>query len=297
MPSLAHSINSTDRLGVMLLFAVIVHAILILGIAFDIGSPKKEISNKALDIIVVRNTPPQKNKDKPDFLAQQSNQGGGESEQKKRLTALPSKPTIKPEPVKKVEKKQVRKEKPVPVKKVIVAQKAPVKKKVAPKTVQKKVKKPEKPKKISMDQLLSSTQAEIEQLTAEIDLRRQTESRKPRRKFINSSTQEYKYAAYLAAWRKKVESIGNLNYPEEAKRRKIYGNILMTVVLQPNGSVKKITIRRSSGHKLLDDAAVRIVRLAAPFSPFPANIRKETDELVITRTWQFVSGNRLFSKQ
>ena len=57
-----------------------------------------------------------------------------------------------------------------------------------------------------------------------------------------------------------------------------------------------IRLTRSSGHALLDDAAIRIVRLAAPYAPFPKEIREETDILEITRTWQFLSTNRLFSR-
>lgn len=239
----------------------------------------------------MRNTPPQDKVEKADFLAQQSQQGGGELEEKKRQTAKPAEPTLAPKPVKQVEAAPTPPAPAVTEKKILV-QKQAQKQKAAPKP-KPEVKK--KPRKVTMQQLLASTQTEIELLTAEIDTRTQRQSKKPRRKFINSSTQEYKYAAYLTAWRKKVENIGNLNYPEEAKKRKIYGNILLTVVLKPSGEVGSINIRKSSGHKILDDAAVRIVRLASPFAPFPENIRRETDELVITRTWQFVSGNRLFS--
>lgn len=293
MSSLAHSINSSDRLGMMLLVALVIHAIIILGVVFDVVNPQQENSEKALDIIVVRNPIVEKNDQEVDFLAQQSQKGGGELEEKKRLTSEPTKPTLKPEPKKQVEASPTPPAQSAPENKVLVQKKAP-RKKVAAKP---KPKVEKQSKTISMDQLLASTQTEIDLLTAEIDFRKQTQSKKPRRKFINSSTQEYKYASYLTAWRKKVESIGNLNYPEEAKKKKIYGNILMTVILKPDGKVSSIKIRKSSGHKLLDDAAIRIVNLASPFAPFPKNIRQETDELVITRTWQFVSGNKLFSKQ
>jgi len=275
----------------MLLVAVIIHIILILGVVFDVADDRPENSEKALDIIVVRNPISEKNKEKADFLAQQAQQGGGELEEKKRLTAEPTQPTIKPEPQKKQEAIPTPPAASAPEQKVLVQKQAEKKKSV----IKPRPKVKNKPKQIDMQQLLASTQTEIDLLTAEIDSRKQLQSKKPRRKYISSSTQEYKYASYLTAWRKKVENIGNLNYPEEAKRKKIYGNILLTVVLKPDGSVRSIRIRKSSGHQILDDAAVRIVRLAAPFAPFPKNIREETDELVITRTWQFVSGNRLFS--
>jgi protein TonB len=91
----------------------------------------------------------------------------------------------------------------------------------------------------------------------------------------------------MDAWRAKVEAIGNLNYPEEAKRRHLTGNLLLDVALNPDGTVNGISLRRSSGHKTLDDAAIRIVELAAPFAPFPPEVRADIDVLHITRTWKF----------
>jgi len=148
----------------------------------------------------------------------------------------------------------------------------------------------------SASELLAATRVEAARISAELERRTELHARRPRRKRISASTQEYKYAAYLEAWRRKVERIGNLNYPEEAKRQKLYGNLVLTVVLRPDGSVDGIRLARSSGHKLLDDEAARIVRLAAPFAPFPEEIRAETDILEITRTWQFLSNNQLFSQ-
>ncbi|HHH39033.1 MAG TPA: energy transducer TonB, partial [Sedimenticola sp.] len=147
-------------------------------------------------------------------------------------------------------------------------------------------------------QLLASTGEEISRLTAEISNRNQAFARRrpERHKWVTASTQEYKYASYLDAWRRKVERIGNLNYPDEAKRRRLYGNLVLHVAVRADGTVKEINIKRSSGHKLLDDAAIRIVRLAAPFAPFPADIRREIEVMDIVRTWQFRSNNQLFSR-
>ena len=94
-----------------------------------------------------------------------------------------------------------------------------------------------------------------------------------------------------------MERIGNLNYPEAAKRQKLYGALILHVAVRADGSIEQIRLLRSSGHKALDDAAIRIVRLAAPFAPFPPGIRKKVDVLDITRTWQFRNGNQLFSSQ
>lgn len=128
---------------------------------------------------------------------------------------------------------------------------------------------------------------------AEAEARPETSLAGPRRKFISASSREYKYAAYMEAWRAKVERVGNLNYPEEARQRGLSGNLVLDVALSPDGNIHQITVRRSSGHKILDEAAIRIVELAAPYAPFPPSIRADTDLLHITRTWQFLH-NREF---
>ena len=94
----------------------------------------------------------------------------------------------------------------------------------------------------------------------------------------------------MEAWRAKVERIGNINYPDEARQRELSGSLLLDVSIRPDGSVIEIVVRRTSGHKVLDDAAVRIVELAAPFAPFPSDIAREVDILHVTRTWRFVNN-------
>ncbi len=115
----------------------------------------------------------------------------------------------------------------------------------------------------------------------------------PRKTFIGARTQEYRFAQYVEDWRIKVERIGNLNYPEAARQKKIYGSLQLTVSIRANGSVESVQISRSSGQPILDAAAQRIVRLAAPFPPFPPDIRKDTDVLSITRTWTFTQADTL----
>lgn len=133
-------------------------------------------------------------------------------------------------------------------------------------------------------------------LSAEIDRRLQAYAKRPKRKWITARTREHKYAAYMEAWRQKVERVGNLNYPDEARRANLSGNLLLDVALRPDGSVDEIILRRSSGKKVLDDAAIRIVNLASPFARFPKSIAEETDILHVERTWQFLSGNRFSSR-
>jgi periplasmic protein TonB len=119
-------------------------------------------------------------------------------------------------------------------------------------------------------------------------------NKRPRKAFVGARATEVRYALYVEDWRQKIERIGNLNYPESA-RGKIYGSLRLTVSINADGSLAAMDLERSSGYKILDAAAQRIVRLAAPYAKFPADIRKDTDILVITRTWHFARGDRVFS--
>jgi len=115
---------------------------------------------------------------------------------------------------------------------------------------------------------------------------------RPRRQFVGARAQEFRFARYVDDWRSKIERVGNLNYPDEARRQKLYGTLLLTVSIRRDGSVESIEVNRSSGFKLLDQAAIRIVELAAPFASFPPDIAKDTDILAITRTWSFSAGDQ-----
>jgi len=119
---------------------------------------------------------------------------------------------------------------------------------------------------------------------------------RPKRKFFSSRVKEYRFAAYIESWRQKVEKYGNMNYPEEAKTQKLYGQLLMTVSIRADGSLESVEINRSSGQKILDEAAQRIVKDVAPYSPFPENISKDTDIISITRTWTFTREDTLASQ-
>jgi protein TonB len=142
------------------------------------------------------------------------------------------------------------------------------------------------PKAINSTDLVAKSLATA-RLEAEISKEWESYQKRPKRKFIGSRAREYRYAAYVEAWRQKVEKIGNLNYPEEAKANKLYGQLRMTVSIRADGSLENIEINQSSGHKVLDDAARRIVELAAPYAVFSEDIRKDVDVLSITRTWTF----------
>jgi periplasmic protein TonB len=137
---------------------------------------------------------------------------------------------------------------------------------------------------------------EIERLEAQIRREYQSYQERPKRKFVGARAQEYRFAQYVDNWRQKIERVGNLNYPEEAKTRKLYGSLQLTVAIKANGEVETVEVNRSSGHKILDQAAIRIVRLAAPFERFPDNIRVDTDILHITRTWTFTRSDQVVAE-
>jgi protein TonB len=149
----------------------------------------------------------------------------------------------------------------------------------------------ETPRTVSGYDLVDSSVAMV-RMDASIDRSLSEAAQRPRRAFVGARTQEYRYAQYVEDWRQKIERVGTLNYPDAA-RGKIYGTLVLTVIIRADGSVEAVEINRSSGHKVLDEAARRIVELAAPYAAFPPDIRRDTDILEITRTWKFEQGDQL----
>ncbi len=289
--------TARDRLRLSLLFAVALHAGLILGVS--LGGVNTKPARTALPTIEIRlvesrsDTAPKK----PDYLAQANQDGGGMSQAPEEpLTSPP--PSSPPPPAPPPEPEPAPAPKPAPPpEETVMTQAVSPKKTVVPQTKPKPVPAPEAsvPAPPSAAALINRSM-EIASLSAQVAESAQDYAQRPRQKFISARTQEYKYASYMEAWRAKVERIGNLNYPDEARRRNLSGSLILDVALNPDGSINNITLRRSSGEKVLDDAAIRIVKLAAPYGPFSADIKKETDILHITRTWQFLPDNRLLSK-
>lgn len=139
---------------------------------------------------------------------------------------------------------------------------------------------------------------EIARLEAQTSLDYEAYQKRPKRKFVGARTKEYRFARYVEDWRFKVERVGNLNYPEAARRDKLYGNLQLTVGIRSDGSLESVELNRSSGKKVLDEAAIRIVNLAGldGFAPFPPEISRDTDILHITRTWVFTRSDELMSE-
>lgn len=147
-------------------------------------------------------------------------------------------------------------------------------------------------KSLDREALLAAS-LEMDRLQAQIDKQQEEYQKRPKRKFVGARTKEYRFAMYVESWRQKVERIGNMNYPEAAKADKVYGQLRMTVSIKSDGSLESVVIDQKSPHTILNDAAKRIVELAAPYAPFPDDIKKDTDILSITRTWTFTQEDLL----
>lgn len=285
--------TENDRMGVTFFGSFLLHMLIILGITFTLPKLKELDGLPTLEITLVQ-TRSKQTPDDADYLAQ-ANQDGGGNHPKKGVARNPlpikelgessnimpaHQPLFRPE-------KETRKE----------TAELLTQKKSRDKTSENESKqKTERAVPVEPNPGLINRQqpnTERARLNAEISRFWQEYQQLPRKKYINARTREYKYAAYMDAWRAKVERVGNLNYPDDARRRNLAGNLVLDVALKPDGSLHTVDVRRSSGHKLLDDAAIRIVTLAAPFSPFPKNIKEETDILHITRTWKFNQGGWL----
>ena len=156
---------------------------------------------------------------------------------------------------------------------------------------------PTEPKPVPDAADLLAQSFQIARLEAQVEQEQEAYQKRPRRKFVGARTKEYRFTRYVEDWRLKVERIGTLNYPQEARDRKIYGSLQLTVSIRADGSVEKVEINRSSGEKVLDDAALRIVHLGEPYAPFPPDIAKDVDILSITRTWTFTRSDQFMFGQ
>ncbi|MEE9332063.1 MAG: energy transducer TonB [Methylophilaceae bacterium] len=143
---------------------------------------------------------------------------------------------------------------------------------------------------------LLAASLEIDRLEAQIAKQQEAYQKRPKRRFLGARAKAADDALYLEAWRQKVERIGNLNYPAAARNQKIYGKLQLTVSIRADGTVEKVHIDKSSGSKILDNAAINIVKLAAPYAKFSKEMRKTTDILGITRTWSFTQEDALFTQ-
>ena len=275
-----------DPIGATLLFSLLLHGVLLLGITFHFAKPTPSLPT--LDVALV-NVANQEAPDKADFLAQANNRGGGQGDHAARPSQVFSGALPRPDPG--VTAQPLANATPpprtaTPTRMVTTTSRSDFS--VSSDTAQTEV----DPQQATPTAADLQRQEAIAQLAAEVRRKKVEYAKRPKVKYLTANTREYAYAAYMRGWSDRVERVGNLNYPEEARRRGLHGNVLLTVVLNLDGSIKSIDVIQGSGYKTLDDAAKLIVRLAAPFPPAPHS-GDHIDELNITRTWQFQPNNVL----
>ena len=262
--------------------------VLLLSLHFSFPDASRAFQNKALDIVLVNSKSAHRPSD-AQALAQANLDGGGNSEQNRRAkTPLPAAVRQQHGDELKQAEKRVR---ALEAQQQRLLAQARSKAAVAAKSDQQPEAAAESQTGVSGRDLASSALA-MARLEGEIARDTDEYNKRPRKKFIGTRTDEYRFAQYIEDWRRKVERVGTLNYPEEAKGR-LYGSLVLSVTIKSDGEVDKVEINRSSGQRILDDAARRIVTMAGPYAVFPADIRRDTDLLVITRSWNFTRSNSL----
>jgi len=288
LPGWQHWWSPERRLGTALAISLLAHTALLM-LHFTQPDLSRSMRDKAMDIVLV-NAKGQRKPADAQALAQASLDGGGNEDSERRAkTPLPaSAQKSAGNELQQTQKRvqQLEREQ----KKLMTQAKAPV-------SVSKGERRDEQPQPAPVLSGLDLAEAAkaMARLEAEIGKATDEYNKRPRKKNIGIRTSEYRFAQYLEDWRQKVERVGTLNYPPEA-RGKLYGSLVLTVSLAADGRVQSIEINRSSGYKVLDDAARRIVQLASPYSPFPPDIRRDTDILEITRTWHFSQGDQLSAR-
>jgi protein TonB len=287
------AVSSGDRLSFTAFIAVVVHLVIILGVSFTVFSRNRV--PPTLEVTLAQHS--EKNApEQADYLAQNNQDASGTLEKKQEMTT-DKRADFSDTSIREVtEELQKRKEisEVIDNEKIISTSKKTDKKIATTKPSNKKEKRQAKTEKDDQDTQRSK---EIASLQAKLAQQRQAYAKRPRIKTLTSvSTRASIDAEYLNLWQEKIELIGNLNYPEEARAKKLYGQLRLVVSVLPDGTIHNIEILQSSGQRVLDDAAIRIVRLAAPFAPFPPELRKDVDQLEIIRTWRFEKGNRLSSQ-
>jgi len=301
----------TERLAVSLFLASMIHLVIIYGVGFILPKSAAHPLLPTMEVILVQKKT-ELAPHNPDYLAQAMQEGGSEvasearpatptiapfPNQEAKLTAMPPPPQLATAPAAPqteflTTSQPSRLQMVPPPQSVTPPEEIPTDQGDAEETTDLAQEKP-------LSTSISDSIQAVASLQAELSEQFETYAKHPRIKYINASTQESKYASYLEAWRRRIEPLGKSNYPKQAISRKLEGRVILKVGINADGTLHgPPEIVKTSGHRLLDEATLRVLRLAAPFPPFPLEIRKETDLLYITRTynWEFVS-RRLTAKE
>jgi protein TonB len=264
--------------------ATIFHGMVILGVTFSVSPPADSKTSPALDIILVQTKSPDEVKN-ADYLAQVTQKGGGSAAQKARPRELFSAATLSNKSGLAQDNSVQQQRQQKQNKQLALLTQSDAEYAISSE------KNPARSEDDSTrDQTNASQNTQTAKLAAEISNTIEQQASIERTKYLNSSTKAFTPAKYMRQWIDRVERVGNLNYPDQARRKKLSGTLILDVVINSDGELVKTDLRQSSGHQILDDAARRIVKLAAPYAAFPRKLRAEADVIHITRSWEFLNS-------
>ncbi|MEE4245070.1 MAG: TonB family protein [Kangiellaceae bacterium] len=284
-------IRESDRLTFAAILALAFHGLLFMGIVFVLPEEQSQPASQSMQVVLAQYHSDQK-PDKADFKGQANQQGGG-------LEDVLQNPTTTelaklPDPNKQAAMPSAQMASAMqnqPMAEVLTGQSD------NQVFLQEQIEVPDESNEPLLDTAtLLQKSYELAGSNASIDNTHQQASRNLRKRQVSAAIHQATDALYLDSWRRRIEEVGNQNYPTAARDKQLYGDLLMKVAVNANGTIRDITIIESSGHKVLDDAAISIVRLAAPFDAFDQALQKTTDVLEIVRLWQFQPGDRVSTR-
>lgn len=278
-------ITVKDKNVLTFTLAVLLLAMIILGVSFSYQDRSPKVIH-SMDVILTHKSHTDTPED-ADYLSANNQLGGGNLDKKSRPTDIVSGPAVSPDGLSRQQNKQQQKSRRHQGTAVVTTQSAELK--------HNKNKKEQQLKQAQKEQQKNTRQQKLAQMKEEIARKIQRYAKKPRTKYVSSSTKAYEYAPYINQWVKTIERTGDLNYPEKAKKKSFKGEVMLTVGINKDGSLHEIKIIKPSKFRFLNEAAKHIVELAQPFEPLP-EAKEPVDILYITRTWQFLPGHLLRQK-
>lgn len=278
-------ISSNDRISFTLLLAVAAHALIILGLGFELAR-QSAAAPSTIEVILTKTQNVDTPKDAQVIAEHNQIQSGSVDHD-----ARPSSPSVTQ---KSFQGSDQRSSQAIPENSTYVAQDEQVVSKNSTKGQQ--VSQPvttQRPSPLQQHEL-QRNQQNVARLVSELRKEKQLYAKRPRINHIDTlSAKSAIEAKYIKDWVEKVEIIGNINYPSQARQQKLSGTLILSVLVNSDGRVLSSTIQQSSGKKLLDEASKKVVRLSSPFKQFPQEMREQYDQLMITRTWIYHNNRKL----
>lgn len=266
--------------------AVIMHAVIIFGLGFGLHSTASRKDATLLDISIV-NTHVDKSPDKVDFIAQANQEASGSTDIKNRpRSMMASDNMIAPDEISPLESTKSTPNKPPVLHPLLLTTKGETFKR-SPKIEEQ----PDEPEPTTDAKEVTDETREEARLVSELAKDEADYSKMPKTRFLNSTNAKSAVeAAYIDAWAKKIERVGTNNFPKEAIRLGTSGTLIINATLNQQGKITEAKVKLSSGSRILDNSALRIIKIASPFRALPKKVLEQYDQLQITRTFIFDTG-------